>query len=95
MSLAHPSDSRTLASAVADSLVIAADSQARESSVFYWERGLTYTRAVVEAARVVEDFGVAKLADALMADTRSPAAYAALHSALVPLAATPPTPALS
>ncbi|MFG1847960.1 glycosyltransferase [Micromonospora carbonacea] len=91
MSLVQPSHPQTLASAVADSLVVAADPQAPESSIFYWERGRPYTRAVVDAVRDVDDAEVRRLAEALLADTRNPRAYAALHRALTALAAAPPS----
>jgi len=91
MSLVEPSYLDTLASAVVDSLVVAADPQAPESSIFYWDRGLPYTQAVVDAAREVDDPEIRDLAAALLADTRDPKANAALHAALVVVAAAPPT----
>jgi hypothetical protein len=91
MSLVQPSHPETLASAVVDSLVVAADPQAPESSIFYWDRGRPYFRAVVDAVRTVADADVRRLAEALLADTRSPQAYAALHRALTALAAAPPS----
>ena len=83
MSLIKPSDPVTLAGAVVDSLVLAADPQSREASIFYWDRGQQHLRAVVQAAREYPDPDIVTLAERLMADTRDPAAYLALHGALV------------
>ncbi|MFC6564748.1 glycosyltransferase [Actinoplanes utahensis] len=91
MTLLKPSNPDTLASAVVDSLVVAADPQAPESSIFYWDRGAPYTRAVVAAAREVDDPRLHDLAAAVLADTRDPRAYAALHGALAAVAPAPPT----
>jgi glycosyltransferase involved in cell wall biosynthesis len=91
MTLLEPSHPETLASAVVDSLVVAADPQAPESSIFYWDRGLPYTQAVVDAAREVDDPELSDLVAAVLADPRNPKAYAALHAALVAVAPAPPT----
>jgi MFS family permease len=89
VSLIQPSDPSTLATAVVDSLVVAADGQAREASIFYWDRGLPYTGAVVEAVRALAATDVRDLAERLMADTTNPARYGELHRALVELAKAP------
>jgi hypothetical protein len=49
MSVLKPSDHRVLATATADTLVVAADPYARQASVFYWERGRRFVTAVVDA----------------------------------------------
>ncbi|MGC9669654.1 glycosyltransferase [Planosporangium sp. 12N6] len=93
MSLIHPSDPLTLAGAVVDSLVLATDPQTPEASIFYWDRGGPYLRAVAKAARAYPDPAVAALAARLMADTRDPAAYLALRAALVDIVAADPAAA--
>jgi hypothetical protein len=73
-----PTDPQTLASAVVTTLAVDADPQAREASVFYWERGLEHRRAVVEAAGRTGDEAVGRL----VADLRLRPADPMLHHAL-------------
>lgn len=90
MSLTQPADPVTLATAVVDTLVVAADPQSPEASIFYWDRGQPHYQAVVRAARTCPVPGIATLAARLMADTTNPSAYLALHAALVDVAAASP-----
>jgi GT2 family glycosyltransferase len=93
MSLIHPSDPLALAGAVVDSLVLATDPQTPEASIFYWDRGGPYLRAVVDAALAYPDPAVAALAGRLMADTRDPSSYLALRTALADIVLTDPAAA--
>jgi len=83
VSLVEPLDPAILASAVVDTLAVAADPRAREASIFYWERGRPYTQAVVEAVGKVEDPAVRELAAALMADPGDAAVYHRLRAHLM------------
>lgn len=56
----------TLARAVADTLVIASDTQAEHASIFYWAHGRRYALAVVEAMRNLPDMSVRKIAERLI-----------------------------
>jgi glycosyltransferase involved in cell wall biosynthesis len=82
MSLTAPADQATLAAAVADSLVVASDPEAREASIFYWMRGRPYVTAVADAVERVEDPIIRELAAALMAVPSEPVTYRRLRAHL-------------
>jgi hypothetical protein len=77
-----PSDLDVLATAVADSLVVAADPDAPHSGLYYWECARPWTGAVVEAIGRTEDPRIRTLGESLIADPANPARYAALRAAL-------------
>jgi glycosyltransferase involved in cell wall biosynthesis len=82
VSLTRPADQATLAAAVADSLVVASDPEARIASLFFWERDRPHLQPVVDAVGQVEDPAVRDLAAALMAAPGDPAPYRALRARL-------------
>ena len=86
-SLLEPVEPAVLASAVVDTLAVAADPRSREASIFYWERGRELALAVVEAVGRVQDARARELAAVLSADPADPSAYHALHRRLVELRA--------
>jgi hypothetical protein len=63
-------DRAVLATAVADTVVVASDGGAREASLFYWELAQPWVRPVVEAVLRVEDVTIREAARRL---TRCPA----------------------
>ncbi|MFF5471392.1 galactosyltransferase-related protein [Streptomyces achromogenes] len=89
-----PHDPDTLADAVVTTLAVDADPQAREASIFYWERGLPYRKAVVEAVAQVPDGELRAAAEALRSRPADPATHAALHRRLTELARDRAAPAL-
>lgn len=89
-----PHDPDTLADAVVTTLAVDADPQAREASIFYWERGLPYRKAVVEAMARVPDGELRAAAEALRNRPADPATHAALHRRLTELAHDRAAPAL-
>jgi hypothetical protein len=89
VTLTQPTDPLTLATAVADVLVVASDQRARDARTPYWDRGRDYARAVLDAVWNLDDVDVPDLTVALLADIDSPRAYAALRGALVRLASGP------
>ena len=94
MSTLMPDDPHTLAAATVTTLAVHADPQAREASIFYWERGLPYRKAVVEAVEQVADAELTAAARALRDAPAEPAAYRALHQRLTELAGSRPDRAL-
>jgi len=82
MSLIAPADQATLAAAVADTLVVACDPEARKASISFWERGRPYREAVLDAAEQVEDPAIREAAAALMAVPADPVAYRTLRAHL-------------
>ncbi len=76
---------KTLACAVADSLVIAADPQARHASLFYWERGRPHALAVVRALEQLNLPCMQRLANELMAHPSDPDLYFDLKAHLLEL----------
>jgi hypothetical protein len=86
-SLLEPCEPAVLASAVVDTLAVAADPRSREASIFYWERGRTMALAVVEAIGRVEDTRTRELAAALSADPANPSVFHELRGRLVELQA--------
>ena len=90
----RPSDAQTLATAVADSLVVASDAAARTASIFYWDRGRSYTRAVVEAVHDVESATVRDRCRQLLGDSTSPETYYGVRRAVTAAWAGGPAPGL-
>lgn len=78
-----PSDPNVLASAVADSLVVAVDPDSRRSCLFYWENAQPWLRAVVDAVKTAADDEIRSLGTALLGSPSDPHGYRALKSALV------------
>ena len=83
MSPLMPADPQVLATAVADSIVVASDPAARSSSAYFWDRGRPWTGAVVEAVTGSDDPEIRSLGAALAADPGDPGGYFALRSALL------------
>jgi N-terminal domain of galactosyltransferase/Glycosyl transferase family 2 len=83
MSLMMPVDRAILATAVADSLVVAADPGARAASIVFWTMARPWTGAVVEAVLAARDDEVRCAGKRLLDDPASAAGYAALRSALL------------
>ena len=54
-SLLEPCEPTLLASAVVDTIAVAADPRSREASIFYWERGRRLALAVGEATQQLKD----------------------------------------
>jgi hypothetical protein len=82
MSLTMPTDPVLLATAVSDSLVVASDPEARKASIFFWERGQPYLRALVDAITESTDPKLRDLAEALQRDPNLPAPYWSLRTYL-------------
>jgi hypothetical protein len=95
MPLTRPVDQATLAAAVADSLVVACDPEARVASIFFWERDRPHLQPVVDTVEHVEDPAVRDLAAALMAAPDDPAPYRALRARLAAVSGTGQTAAVS
>ena len=91
MATLHLPSAKTLACAVADSLVIAADPQARHASLFYWERGRPHALAVVRALDQLNSSPVQHVANELMAHPSDPDLYFDLKAHLLELC----TPAMT
>lgn len=94
MATLTPIDPELLATAVVTTLAVDFDPQAREASIFYWERGLSHRQAVVEAAERTGDETVARLVGELRARPADPALHLALRTRLVQLAGDSGRPAL-
>ncbi|MEV2216110.1 galactosyltransferase-related protein [Streptomyces sp. NPDC050997] len=86
MATLTPMDPELLATAVVTTLAVDFDPQAREASIFYWERGLSHRQAVVEAAERTGDEEVARLVGELRTRPADPALHLALRTRLVQLA---------
>ncbi|MFC4117849.1 glycosyltransferase [Nonomuraea zeae] len=82
MSVLMPTNPAVLATAVADSLVIASDLGARRAGLLYWELAQPWTAAVVKAVQESDD-PIRSLGQALADDPADPGAYFALTSALL------------
>jgi len=91
--LLKPTDHNVLATAAVDSLVAASDQHARNSSIYYWERGRPWTGAVVEAVQKSDDPTIRSLGADLIADPADPARYFALRAALLDTATDNPSTA--
>ncbi len=78
-----PADRHVLATAVVDSLVVAADPDARRASIVYWEQGRRWTGAVVEAVTTSQDPAIRSLGWSLLDEPADRARYADLRSALL------------
>ncbi|MGW1598501.1 glycosyltransferase [Streptomyces sp. NPDC002343] len=89
-----PDDPDQLADAVVTTLAVDADPQAREASIFYWERGQPYREAVAEAVARVPDGELLAAARALRTSPADPATHATLHRRLTELARDRDAPAL-
>ncbi|MFE2061082.1 glycosyltransferase [Streptomyces sp. NPDC059467] len=87
MATLTPTDPEPLATAVVTTLAVHFDPQAREASIFYWERGLSYREAVVAAAERTGDETTSCLVGELRERPADPAVRLALHTRLVELAA--------
>ncbi len=83
MPSSKPADRYVLATAVVDSLVVAADPDARRASVVYWEQGRRWTEAVVEAVKTTQDPAIRSLGVSLLDEPADPVRYANLRSALL------------
>jgi hypothetical protein len=86
-----PTDLNILATAVADTLVVATDPVARQSGLYYWEMARPWTTAVAEAVPAIRDDRVRTAAQALLAAPADPARYAGLREALLERSADPAT----
>jgi len=91
MSFLRPADRTILATAVADSLVVAADPYARHSGLYYWELARPWTSAVADAVRKADDLTIRSLGERLLDDPADPAGHAELRSALVERGGEPAT----
>jgi Glycosyl transferase family 2 len=78
-----PSDPGGLATAVVDTLVVAADPDALRSSHTYWVRSREWTEPLVDAVRGSGDARLRSLGEALLADPGDPTRYRELRSALL------------
>src|SRR3954447_8456139 len=94
MSTLAPTDRNVLATAVADSMVIAADPDARTSGLYYWELARPFTSAVVDAARALADDALRALALRLLDAPAEPARYFRFRAALAEAPASPTIDAL-
>ncbi|TCR15998.1 galactosyltransferase-related protein [Streptomyces sp. BK205] len=94
MTTLTPTDPDLLATAVVTTLAVHFDPQAREASIFYWERGLPYRQDVLEAAERTGDKSVIGRVGELKSRPADPALHLALHARLVELAAAGGGPAL-
>lgn len=83
MSSLRPKDRVVLATAVVDSIVVAADPDARKSGLYYWELARPWTQAVVEAVLSASDPAIRSLGERLVADPGDASRYAELHAVLV------------
>ncbi|MGW0781251.1 glycosyltransferase [Streptomyces sp. NPDC002913] len=77
-----PTDPDVLATAVADSLVVAVDADSRRSCLFYWENAQPWLRAVVDAVRGSEDEEIRTLGQSLLDSPADPQHHRALRSVL-------------
>ena len=89
MSLTMPTDPLLLAAAVADSLVVATDPEAKKASIYFWDRAQPYLRALVAAIAECTDQKLRDLANAVQRDPSGAAPYWALRSYLETASATP------
>lgn len=85
MALLVPEDNAVLATAVADSLVVAADPGASAASIVFWTQSRSWTRAVTKAVLGARDDAIRSAGERLMAEPASPVRYASLRSALLRL----------
>ncbi|NEE07448.1 glycosyltransferase [Streptomyces sp. SID7499] len=94
MATLTPTEPELLATTVVTTLAVDFDPQAREASIFYWDRGVPRRRAVVEAAERTGDETLSRLVGELRASPADPALHLALHTRLVHLAGDDGGPAL-
>ncbi len=88
MTIRHLPPPATLARAVADTLVIAADPRAEDASIFYWSRGRQYALAVLEALQCIQIPAIQRLAERLIAEPADPDLYFDLTAQLLELSQT-------
>lgn len=91
MTLLRPRDPAILATAVADSIVVAEDPAALRSSLLYWEWAQPWTEAVVAAVKQAEDPEIRALGTRLAEQPTVPDHYHRLRAALIEKAASPST----
>ncbi|MFJ5309569.1 hypothetical protein ACIQBL_44175, partial [Streptomyces sp. NPDC088350] len=94
MTTLAPTDPDLLAAAVVTTLAVHFDPQAREASIFYWERGLSYREKVLEAVERTGDKTVVELVGELRMRPAAPALHLSLHARLVELAGNGSDPVL-
>jgi len=94
VTLLRPQDPAILATAVADSIVVAQDPAALRSSPLYWEWAQPWTEAVVAAVRHAGDPEIRALGTRLIEDPAVPEHYHRLRAALIEKAPLPSTAAL-
>lgn len=87
----RPRDPEVLATAVVDSVVVAADPDARRASLLYWEWAQPWTEGVVAALRKAEDPEIRSLGERLIEDPTVSEHYHRLRTALIEQAALPTT----
>lgn len=75
-----------LAIAVADTLAVASDPQARHASIFYWERGRAQALAVVKAVAALNAPAIQQMVTELLEHPEDPGIYFDLKTHLLPLA---------
>ncbi len=85
MSFLMPADRAVLATAVADSLVVAADPGASAASIVFWTQARPWTGAVVKAVLAAPDDVIRSAAKRLLEEPASAVRYASLRSALLRL----------
>lgn len=73
----------TLACAVADTLVIAADPAARDASATWWEHGRPWATAVAQAVSMAQDDEIRSLGDRLRENPADPRPHAEMVSSLL------------
>ncbi|MGI5212755.1 glycosyltransferase [Plantactinospora sp. CA-290183] len=79
----RPSDPEVLATAVADSLVVAVDPDAPRSCLFYWENARPWLTAVVDGVRKSRDDEIRSIGERLLENPADPAHHRSLRQALV------------
>lgn len=79
----RPADPEVLATAVADSLVVAVDPGSRQSCLFYYYRARPWVQAVVDRVRGSADEEIRSLGERLLSAPADPGHYHALKRALL------------
>lgn len=88
----RPGDPEVLAAAVADSVVVACDPDARRSALLYWQWASPWTEAVLAEVRKAPDAPIRTLGERLAADPAEPSHYRQLRAALAERASAVPSP---
>jgi glycosyltransferase involved in cell wall biosynthesis len=86
-----PSSPDVLATAVADSLVVAVDPDSRRSCLFYWENARPWLDVVVDRIRQCKDEEIRSLGDGLLDNPADPTLHTSLVRALVSRGTDDPT----